>query len=593
MPVAILFAIWLASMTFVISSSSLGRYALTITSGDWAQHMESVESIFHNIGLPPGQARWDAQVMAGYPSLSHQVVAYTAAAADISPLQSMQVWAIGLLITGCLVVAVRLLVLADRTPTAFAIGITALYLATCAYSGLGLRSHIERNFFFPQFTGTVVALAGLTAMQRLKWDAVLRSIMIVFLGGAVLPRMHLIPAMWFTGAALIVYVLTSDDLKLGFKRGALIGGATIFLWWIGSGTMAQASDVNGWFLIRFAQVSAHGDRLAMVLGGVFCILVFLLARDVRRYPFEVLRWRLADSAGLISVCVFICLQTAVYLLLQRGSVYAIAKYSLILAVEIAVLLMRLRGPNVARRGLVFHRNATVVKLAAIVLLFICQGPFLATPHDQAPLMRIRDRLMTLQPGLPSEPRAYPQFSSLHYVENYYLAIAVMRITHDERTISWLYRATTGEAPFTWPDAQAIPLVNGGFESGVADPWSPYLSPTSAVSDEKARQGKFSLCETAGAGSMYQDIGSLQPGKHYTVTGWVSASEHSTAQAQLYLWTPGGSPAAASPSVVPQTTWRALGQTIAIGSSGTVRVHLFRGEGSGKVCWDDIHITPEE
>ena len=233
--------IWLLSIVIALLSSSFGRYSMPITSGDWSQHMLIVEADFHNARLSPGKQSWDAGHLAGYPGWSHALVAYTAITLGTDPLRAMQIWTTIFLITGCFVMALRLAFHAKGPPSFFGAGIASIFLAACAYAGFALRGHIELNYFFPQLAGTVIAMAGLTALQHLEWDVTLASLMVVLLGGAVLPNIHLLPAMWFTLAALIILWLTSKNWRVASVQCVLISITNLLLWRAAGGAMVNVS----------------------------------------------------------------------------------------------------------------------------------------------------------------------------------------------------------------------------------------------------------------------------------------------------------------------------------------------------------------
>ncbi len=528
--------------------------------------------------------------MIGYPGWSHALVAHTAADFDMDPLRSMQIWTAIFLITGCFVMALRLTFRAKGPPSFFGTAIAIVFLAACAYTGFGLRSHIEQNYFFPQLAGTVIAIAGLAALQHLEWDVTLASLMVVFLGGVVLPNVHLLPAVWFTLAGLIFLWLTSRNWRLASVQCVFVAVTNLLLWDAAAGGMVNMSGNNGWFLIRFTQLSDHGTSLAIGLGVVLCALSVALLRYLRRQPLARSRRRLAHDAGLIAVCLLICLQALAYFGLHIGSVYSITKYLYLLGTELAVLLIGVRWTVFPRIHNFFQKYPSQATAGCFVLLFLSQGPFFSTPRDQAPLMKIRGRLVALEAMFVPGQRAYPQFSSLDYDQNYYLAIAIMRIPHDERTVRWQLRAATGETPFVWPEASFVPLPDSDFESGVLAPWLPYLSAQPTITGDKVHGGKFALAEAEGDGSVYQDVSGLVPGSEYTFQAFVSGSPDGTATAQLAIWEPGTGPSILSPAVTPGPAWQVVSQSFTAGGLGTMRLHLIRHSGRGTIYWDDARLV---
>ena len=167
----------------------------------------------------------------------------------------------------------------------------------------------------------------------------------------------------------------------------------------------------------------------------------------------------------------------------------------------------------------------------------------------------------------------------------------MRIPHDERTVRWLYAATTGETPFVWPDASFVPVPNSDFESGSLTPWLPYWSAEPRVTGDRVHGGEFALAEAGGDGSVYQDVSGLVPGTDYTFIAFVSGSSDGTATAQLALWEPGSRGPTVSPAITPGAAWQAVSQSITAGPLGTIRLHLFRHPGRGTIYWDDARVVP--
>jgi hypothetical protein len=202
-------------------------------------------------------------------------------------------------------------------------------------------------------------------------------------------------------------------------------------------------------------------------------------------------------------------------------------------------------------------------------------------------------LLALQPTIDPGERFYPQFPSLDYDQNYYLAIAVMRIPHDQRTIRWLLRGATGETPLALPGAALVPVPNSDFEFGSLTPWLPYLSAEPTVTGDKVHGGRFALAEAGGDGSVYQDVSGLVPGSDYTFTAFVSGSSDGSATAQLALWEPGTGRATMSALVTPGPTWQVISQSIRAGVSGTIRLHLLRHSGRGTIYWDDARLVASQ
>jgi hypothetical protein len=133
----------------------------------------------------------------------------------------------------------------------------------------------------------------------------------------------------------------------------------------------------------------------------------------------------------------------------------------------------------------------------------------------------------------------------------------------------------------------------GFEDNDLSLWLPFQDAKSSVSSEHTHTGVHSLAQTEGEGSVNQDITGLEPGKVYVVSAWVSASPGATARAQIALWSPSANVASFSPEARPIPSWQLLTHSMAAGSDGILRLHLFRKSGSGTIYWDDVTIRPRD
>jgi hypothetical protein len=133
------------------------------------------------------------------------------------------------------------------------------------------------------------------------------------------------------------------------------------------------------------------------------------------------------------------------------------------------------------------------------------------------------------------------------------------------------------------------LADPGFEDDDLAYWAPFQAVHGSASTANPHSGIRSLAETEGAGSMYQDAKGLEPNHKYRVTAWASSSPGATAGAQVAAWNADTSVAALSKVVYPQGTWQFLSTVASADKSGSLRIHLFRMEGSGTIYWDDVRI----
>jgi endo-alpha-N-acetylgalactosaminidase len=133
------------------------------------------------------------------------------------------------------------------------------------------------------------------------------------------------------------------------------------------------------------------------------------------------------------------------------------------------------------------------------------------------------------------------------------------------------------------------VANPGFEDGSFSPWS--TNGVEAVASKtQVHGGAYGLAETGAAGTVYQDINGLEPGRTYTLSAWASASPGSALTAQLIVFNPSDDTQTSSRLIHCSGDWQPLSRTFTVGREGAIRIHLARGPGSGTVSWDDVHIS---
>jgi hypothetical protein len=139
----------------------------------------------------------------------------------------------------------------------------------------------------------------------------------------------------------------------------------------------------------------------------------------------------------------------------------------------------------------------------------------------------------------------------------------------------------------------VPVANAGFENGRISPWMSFQSVQGTASSEHVHSGRFSLQESSGGGSFYQDISGLEPGTTYTISAWVASSPGGNSTAEIAVWDPTTNLATFSQTLLPKSTWQVLEQHFRVGLGGTVRIHLFRNTGAGSIFWDDIQVSSDD
>jgi len=134
--------------------------------------------------------------------------------------------------------------------------------------------------------------------------------------------------------------------------------------------------------------------------------------------------------------------------------------------------------------------------------------------------------------------------------------------------------------------------DSGFEDEDLALWQPFQNVAASVSTSQAHGGAHSLSESAGEGSVWQDVSGLEPGHVYVISAWVSASQGATATAQIGLYSDSANLATFSPEVHVTPEWQQMTHSMAASASGSLRLHLFRKNGSGTIYWDDLSIYRE-
>jgi hypothetical protein len=133
----------------------------------------------------------------------------------------------------------------------------------------------------------------------------------------------------------------------------------------------------------------------------------------------------------------------------------------------------------------------------------------------------------------------------------------------------------------------------GFEDNDLTVWLSYQNVKVYLSTSQVHSGVHSLAQSEGEGSVNQDITGLEPGRVYAMSAWVSASPGTTAPAQIAIWSASSNLATFSAELHATPQWQLLRHSMAAGTDGTLRLHLFRKSGSGTLYWDDVTIRALE
>ncbi len=129
-----------------------------------------------------------------------------------------------------------------------------------------------------------------------------------------------------------------------------------------------------------------------------------------------------------------------------------------------------------------------------------------------------------------------------------------------------------------------------FEGDDLSDWDPFQELRVSLSPNTAHSGAQSLAESAGIGSAYQDVTALEPGRRYRVSAWVASSPGATAGAQMAAYDFGSDAPVFSEVAHPGARWELLSRVVDVTQQGSIRIHLFRTDGTGTIYWDDVRVT---
>lgn len=457
----------------------------------WAHDLSLVEAI--HAGDDRAAMAASLGELSFAPSWSHRAAAAAATTFGAPPPAAFQVMTAVLVVVGCALMALRLALLAAPSPAARVAAGAAAAAALLAVNRFSL-GFSDYGDFYPQLFGTVAALAAFlfVAMRRQRTRL---AAAVVLAGAVILPYVDGIPAAWFAVAGGIVVVANftpSFPGPLG-RRAPFAAALAVILTAILAGHPAFRSylDIAGnnggfQFEVPFTSISTNLSRNPPALLAILAVAIAIVAAAIvaahRGLPRP--SWALLTvHAGFVAIAaVFL----AAFLARAAGgqwSYFLAGKMLFILALETAASVAASaaavaaeRFPAVRRR---WQAGPSLAALGLAAVLFLCQLPFLTYTHSQDYLIDLRAGLAA-HAGDPSlgdaSTRPYPQFKVSPF-ENYYLAIGVLRIPRDNRTVDWLFQQQARGAanvPFSWV-ARTVPEYSGGpiiFRAGGTS--SPYL-----------------------------------------------------------------------------------------------------------------------
>jgi hypothetical protein len=413
--------------------------------------------------------------MALYPDWPHRAVALAATNFGISAIQALSLISSLLIILGSILAAIRIV----RSTNGYASVLTVVSIGVALYSltsiGLSLSGHIRYNYFYPQLFSTVAALAFFYVLDSYEQQTISALVLIVVVGGIILPNLHLIGALWFSTAALIRTLTVTPSGVTWRRAGRIAAGAAILLavWKLSPAvsSMIEISGNNGEFDI------ASGAESASIIYTLFGVGALLLASavvvELRKGG---LLWGVVyRHSGLIAILGLGLSQVVVWSFRQAGSPYAVLKYAYILAFEICSTVAYLAAETDAPTA---RQLKPMALLGLTAFFFLLQDPFLNYTIDQGPLIRFYAGLNSKWQELRSvQPRRYPQFPFFSIPQNYYLAISALRYPRDAITENWaLNTSNSGVEALSWDSAAFPPAwyagsirLGSGLDSRVSTP----------------------------------------------------------------------------------------------------------------------------
>ncbi len=134
--------------------------------------------------------------------------------------------------------------------------------------------------------------------------------------------------------------------------------------------------------------------------------------------------------------------------------------------------------------------------------------------------------------------------------------------------------------------------NSSFENGLSNWWTYSPQPWFAPHISNFSSDGSSSVQLDSLGIVYQDVGSLESGKTYTISAFV-AGNGSGASAHLSVHDTQGQGYSQSSDLVPGGYWQRISTTFKATQTGLVRIHLVRNDGAaGPIYFDGVSITPE-
>lgn len=450
---------------------SAGVFSFGVTHGgtrgvagrgaDWAHHLSLIELFWRDGNRELARATGSLGEMAVYPPLSHWICAVASHIFHLPPPQTIQILSTFFACLGCILLGVRYVRLIEKQelhsrPRLILYSIVSVLLIGTALVGLGIFGHVQFNFFYPQLVATVFAMWGIELVKRCGKSGTLLTIIFIQMLGIFITCTHLLAGLWFYLAAWIATMPIKHGGKKLLAYTIGFGSVSLTAVWFNPYTrvMMQISGNDGAFGI-WGGVVKSSPVLLLLYAAAVAISVLLLVSYFKRWISNSAHF-FADHSGFLSVVVLISVNSLLFFVFKRSSWYSLKKYLLIFSFEIPVVFITLYV-LLFRAIRLFQTSSfvkpTLMRLKSgglILLLIVLQIPWGCWVHDEAKLVTYRKNLLKLHSVSPNGERTYPQFNDLLCEENYYLAISMLAIPRDSRTMQWLAQGCTGEKPLQTP-----------------------------------------------------------------------------------------------------------------------------------------------
>ena len=415
---------------------------------DWAHHLSLIETLAREGSRENASMTGSLGEMAVYPPFAHWLAAIVSTLCKLPPPQVIQILSAFFAGSGALLLGLRYVRLLEKQGfSANAWRRTAFLLLSVLFgaglSGFGVFGHVAFNFFYPQLVATVMALGSIELVKRCALRPFWLTLALSQLLGSLLLCTHLLAGLWFYLTAFII-IASNPDQKT--RRGRMGGFAAISVIAIGVNPYTAA----------MVKIAANDGVLGSAFGALAfsrgLVLVYLLAAALSIFLVSAYyqRWIVTtpaffhDHVGFFSIVALASGNTLAFLAFRVSSWYSLKKYVLIFSCELPLALITLGSLWVKSRQP--QRTPSISFAAQIFLLLACtlaQIPWGRWSCREAGVLFYRTELLG-RPVQGKGGRSYPQFEQLRCEENYYLAISILAIPRDQRTMQWLLRGCKGE-----------------------------------------------------------------------------------------------------------------------------------------------------